>query len=165
MFLITISLAHFIFKFKDSSHNCVDISCTHCITMCWCLCVHDKPIAYLSEWLDKLGLLCKIHCRYTVYPMKYALSFCHALFHCGYIMIFNRFVWSIYSYLAGLLHWHWGNCMILRLLYRFLGILHIYHTITRNPAFWFTWNFSKYAICIYMVEWISQAYWMHYISL
>ena len=30
-----------------------------------------------------------------------------ALFSCGYIG--SRFVWSIYPYYSGLLHWHWGN--------------------------------------------------------
>ena len=35
--------------------------------------------------------------------------FCCALLCCGYAIVHNEFIWSIYPYSSGLLCWHWGN--------------------------------------------------------
>ena len=35
--------------------------------------------------------------------------FCCALLCCGYAIVHNEFIWSIYPYWSGLLCWHWGN--------------------------------------------------------
>ena len=51
----------------------------------------------------------------TLWDMLYSISqeictrFCCALLCCGYVIVHNEFIWSIYPYSSGLLCWHWGN--------------------------------------------------------
>ena len=55
------------------------------------------------------------HIYIYIYIYIYSISqkictrFCCALLCCGYAIVHNEFIWSIYPYSSGLLCWHWGN--------------------------------------------------------
>ena len=48
------------------------------------------------------------HLQYSI-SQKICTRFCCALLCCGYAIVHNEFIWSIYPYSSGLLCWHRGN--------------------------------------------------------
>ena len=102
-----------------------------------CCKVWSKVVSYLNEqeiwskygilsqwWLQKkpsTGVLAVLSFSWG-YPVNYFLGysisqeictrFCCALLCCGYVIVHNKFTWSIYPYSSGLLCWHWGNRQI-----------------------------------------------------
>ena len=79
------------------------------LSFCWNF--HHRLHWKLSFWQLPVQSVMKIlskwqHFCFSDISQNIRTTSC-ALFSCGYIG--SRFVWSIYPYSSGLLHWHWGN--------------------------------------------------------
>ena len=71
----------------------------------------EAVIGYnLWIWIDCLSNKCTFINIYSILE-TYVYMFCVLLFYAVGIF-FDGFIWCIYPYSSGLLHWHWRYCII-----------------------------------------------------
>ena len=65
---------------------------------------------------EKKGLwmwsFCGVYASITTHPIEYSTLYCCPFFVVVISLWFIGFMWRVYLYSSGLIHWHWGNHMI-----------------------------------------------------